>query len=125
MRKLGGNIAGVLYSKTKEHPAKRFAQYWDIPEFLLIYAYNDAFIDGKGTRHTLIRLNSTLSLIGKSLSEDRFDNFIVAGKKYTFWQEKRLLRKAQSTLLLSKSLKEDADFTRKSPTQGTPTKGKR
>jgi hypothetical protein len=117
VRKLGGNIARILYEKTKEHPAKRFSQYWDIPEFLLIYAYNDIFIDGKGKGYTITRLNACCGLIERSIGSDRFDNFIVAGKKYMLWQEK-VSRKRQNTLLISKSLAESADFSRKNPDQG-------
>ena len=110
MKRKEGNIGGYLYSKTKEHPAKRYSIYWDIPEFLLIYAYNDVFMDGKAVFQALIRLNSTLSLIGKEVSRDRFNNFMEAGKKYNYWQIKRLSKKQQSTLTLSKEARENADF---------------
>lgn len=110
--KKGGNTARILYSKTREHPAKRFAQYWDIPESSLIYAFNDLFIDGKGIGYTLSRLNAWLSIAGKGVSEDRFDNFVVASKKYMFWREKALSRKQQNTLHISKNAIQDIDFKR-------------
>lgn len=113
MRKLGGNIAGSLYSKSKEHPAKRFAQYWDIPESLLIYAYNDLFIDGKGIAYTLARINAALNLIGKSIEKDNLDVYMKAGKKYQVWQRYRLRGSTQRSLTLSKNLAKYADIKSK------------
>ncbi len=115
MQKKQGNIGGFLYQKTKEHPSKRFSTYWDIPEFLLLYAYNDVFLHGDGIYHAHTRLNATLSLIGKDVSRDRFDNFVAAAKKYRYWQEKILNKKQQSTLILSKDEAESQDLHKKHP----------
>lgn len=120
--KKGGNTARILYSKTKEHPAKRFAQYWDIPEVSLIYAFNDLFIDGKGIGYTLSRLNSWVASIGKHITDDRFDNYVVAAKKYMVWREKALSRKQQNTLHISKSLAETLDFKRTKHLQNDATR---
>lgn len=120
--KKGGNTARILYSKTKEHPAKRFAQYWEIPEVSLIYAFNDLFIDGKGIGYTLSRLNAWVASIGKNITDDRFDNYVVASKKYMVWREKALSRKQQNTLHISKSLAETLDFKRTKHTLNDATR---
>lgn len=87
MRKLGGNTKGYLYEKTKEHPAIRYALYWDIPREYLIWAHSDMFADGHEVNRVLQRLNFSIRHLEKEISRHKFGNFVQAGKKYRLWMD--------------------------------------